>query len=171
MPGISRKTYSQDSFSNAFRIRLLIEREESMGGPAYTLLLCAFMSGLRIILCFVFALAFVVPPYLRGDDVICIEDTGRISIGCREVVDTAVHTPDNKTTTRSAPPCGPCSDIQINCSAAKDAPKFPAPAKAPLSTLVLPAQDFGLSTGGITAVSPDTGPLARPSDTTSSLRC
>ena len=129
------------------------------------------MPGLRIGLCFIFALVFAVPPYLRGDDVVCIEDTGRIGIGCREVVDIAMHAPNSKTTTTSAPQCGPCHDIQINWSAAKDTLKLAAPAKAPPSILVFAPQAFAVSPGGRAALWLDTGPLACPSDNAKSLRC
>lgn len=127
------------------------------------------MSGLRIILCCVFALAFVVPSYLRGDDVICIENTGRISIGCREVVDTAMYAPSNKTTTTSAPHCGPCNDIQISWSEEKDASKLTAPIKIPLFTMILPFRHFGVL--GRVAVSHHIDPLVGQSNTATSLRC
>ena len=44
---------------------------------------------LRSILCLAFAMAYVIPAQSRGDDVLCVEGSGKISFGCFEIVDFA----------------------------------------------------------------------------------
>ena len=87
------------------------------------------MRRLRTILCLAFALAYLVPAQSRGDDVLCIEDSGKVSFGCSEIVDLARYAPgEGRSSGFHAPPdCGPCTDVQINWSSTSSSARLSSP--------------------------------------------
>lgn len=129
------------------------------------------MLRLRSILTVALALAYLIPAHLRGDDVVCVEKTGRVSFGCNEMIDTASYLSKSGAGWTTAPACGPCTDVQINWSAPESAVALAAPEITLPASALLVSVRSGKMVREICS-SFDTGPAAALSNfTATSLRC
>lgn len=127
------------------------------------------MFRLRPILSLVFALAFCVPSQLRRDDVLCIENTGKISLGCSEIIDFPVYPAGQGV--RVPSDCAPCTDVQINWSTTKDVANLTLPAISPSLVPIPPSEKFVVLSMETPTFLLDTGPVATPAPSQPPFRC
>ena|SRR5581483_1450399 len=127
------------------------------------------MPRVRPICSLVFILAFCVPSQLRGDDVLCIENTGRIGLGCAEMIDVPRYVGGQGVC--SPPDCAPCTDVQINWSTSEPVVNLAPPANSPTGPAILLTEHLVVPPLEAPTSLLDIGPCAILVFTSSSLRC
>ena len=128
------------------------------------------MPRIRPILSLLFILAFCVPSYSEGMDVVlCIENTGRITLGCSEIVDFPRYMTGQGTCSQCD--CAPCTDVQLNSSTTPPVVHLVPPGNSPLLEVTALTEHLAplpLETPGSLL---DTGPVAILASAPASLRC